>query len=91
VLLRMRCGVDWELERRAVAILVRDRRNSGLKSVAVTNAEEHPWLTDAQLAFRQQREVYTVTGFPDVNIMEGRVFRVHNPTFGRRPRLTMVE
>lgn len=72
-------GFDWELEEQAAALLRADRLiNGGWK--------HSDWLTDAQLQARQMREVFNKNGFPDENIMEGRVFRAYNPLFGTRPK-----
>jgi hypothetical protein len=83
---RITLGIDIELEDRATGLLMKDRKDRGLKGkTAALRAEEYCWLTDWQMEERQLKEVYTTSGTPDPNILEGRVFRAYNPLFGKRP------
>jgi hypothetical protein len=78
--------IDWELEEQAHALLIKDRKQRGIKSIQATTSEEYCWLTDWQLDLRLEREVYNKNGVPDANIIEGRFIRAFNPLFGKRPK-----
>lgn len=77
-------GANWDLENQATAILMGDRKDRGLRGTQV-NSDEYGWLSDGQLMYRTNHEVYTSVGAPDPNIIEGRFFRAYNPLFGKRP------
>lgn len=73
----VRSGVDRTLEDLADHLLMEDRE---------ANGGEVDWLTEGQLVSCGYREVHNKNGFPEPNILEGRVFRAYNPLFGKRPR-----
>ena len=77
--------VDWILEARATALLKRDRKIRGIKGVEALS-EEYCWLTEEQMAARQDKEVYNVNGFPDPSIRSGVLWRAYNPLIGTRPK-----
>lgn len=73
------CGVDFDLEEQANAIL-----REGRRGVTALSAKKD-YLTEEQLMLRQNREVFNVNGVPDCHIMSGLYRRAYNPLAGNRP------
>lgn len=72
-------GVKLDLEEMANAILRKGRE--GITALS----EKKDYLTDEQLALRQQREVLNTNGFPDPSIKQGLYRRSYSASFGCRP------
>lgn len=81
----VKSGPDWELETEAHAILIKDRRDRGLRSNRV-NSEEYSWLSFEQLDLRQKREICTEFAIGDMIVPTGMYMRAWNPMIGTRPR-----
>lgn len=84
-------GICWDLENQAMTLLMRDRRTRGLTTPAALLSEEYGWLSEGQLKFRQDREVYNSFGYPDPEIVSGILWRAYNPLFGKRPQRQLSE
>ncbi|AON96960.1 hypothetical protein BI081_gp147 [Mycobacterium phage Tonenili] len=72
-------GVKTDLEELADALLREGRR--GVTALS----EKKDYLTNEQLALRQQREVLNDNGFPDPSIRQGLYRRSYNMNVGKRP------
>ncbi|AEJ94431.1 hypothetical protein PBI_SEBATA_219 [Mycobacterium phage Sebata] len=72
-------GVKSDLEELADALLRESRR--GVTALS----EKKDYLTNEQLALRQQREVLNENGFPDPSIRQGLYRRSYNMNAGSRP------
>ena len=72
-------GVVTDLEKVANAWLREGRR--GVTALS----EKKDYLTDEQMALRQQREVLNANGFPDPSIRQGIYRRAYNAHSGSRP------
>ena len=72
-------GIDWKLEEAANNILRESRQ--GVTKLS----DKKYWLTEEQMALRQQREVYNQFGTADARLVSGLYRRAHNPLAGNRP------
>ena len=78
-------GVKGDLEEMANAILREGRR--GITALS----EKKDYLTEEQMALRQQREVLNGNGHPDPSIKQGLYRRAYNANAGLRPCRSYAE
>lgn len=78
--MRLRPGVDFDLEEEANKLLAAGR--AGITALC----DKRDYLTHDQLMLRAQREVLCTEGFPEENYYRGMFRRTYSPTFGHRPR-----
>ncbi len=76
---KVKCGVDWELEAQADVLLRASRE--GLTKVS----DKQDFLTTDQLERRRCREVLVAQGFPESHLYSGIYRRAWNPNADTRP------
>jgi len=82
---KLKIGVDEELEEQADALIAADRRTHPATNWGCSYLD-YPYLAPAQLKTRIQHEVFVSTGVPEEHLYRGVFGRVHNRELGNRPR-----